>query len=328
MKEKILKIIFINLILFIVFTIIALDIFYKIRTDKLEKKIASLKYYEHCLDYQKDELKPFEILPNSRCIGEYVENRKTVKKVWLGIDENGFRKTPMHYDKNKPSIVFMGCSFTFGYKLKDNETLPWIVSVLTKRHVYNTAYDGNGPQHILLSLESKDFWKKINDPPDTFIYVYIFDQLRRLVSPTNLNEPHFYPMYTLSPNGDLVLNKPSKDFINSSSEQRRRYRLTQFVHLTQHEFKDPKLRALFIAILKESQRIIKQKYPNARFIVFDVYSQDEISECLKKEGFEVINAYELLGNYSYIDEYINVEHHPNNKFWKLVAPKLVKKLNL
>lgn len=327
MKRSKLKVIAINLSLIVFIVFVSFSVFYFLKYRFVEQKLGSLGYYERASMSERDETKPYKLYPNTECEGDLLYNNKVIKTIKIGIDSNGFRRTPDDYDKSKPGIVFMGCSFVFGYRLEDKQTLPWIVAKLTHRRVFNTAYNGNGPQHMLVDFQSEDFWKKVPDT-DTFIYVFISDHLRRLKSPTNLTDANFYPTYKLLSNGKLIANKPSKKFLNETSEERIRDKKLAYISNTGKEFSDPKTRALFLAVLNESKNIVKEKRPNARFIIFDICSDQQIDTFLIKNGFDVISVYDLLGNYSYNNEYMTINGHPNAEFWKLVTPKLVDKLKL
>lgn len=326
-KRNKLKVIIVNFILIILVVTFSVFVFYFLKYRYVEERLSSSNYFERSSSSERNELKPYKIYPNSICEGDVIFHNKVIKTIKVGIDSNGFRRSPDDYDKNKPSIVFTGCSYVFGYMLEDNQTLPWLVSKLTHRKVYNTGYHGNGTQHMLVDFQSKEFWKKIPDA-DTFIYVFISDHIRRLKSPTNLTDANFYPTYELLPNGKLKAVVPSKEFINANAETRIRNKKLTFINSYGDGFQNPETRALFLAVLSESKKIIKSKNPKARFIIFDVCSDKDIDNYLIKNKFEVISVYDLLGSYSYEKKYMTLNNHPNAAFWKLVSPKLVSKLKL
>ena len=113
------KIIIFNIFsLFIIFVIVFF-VYKAINLNAVNKKIETTTYSEKCKFYEKDELKPFKLYPQTPCEGEVFDNGKIVKKIKITIDNNGFRKTPDNYDPKKPAIVVMGCSFAFGYRLED-----------------------------------------------------------------------------------------------------------------------------------------------------------------------------------------------------------------
>ncbi len=316
------KIIFINIILVVLVVGILISAFYSYRYSQLETKIQASDSFVSCDKYQNNDLEVFKLVPNSICYCTDKYNGKVVKKTKIIIDSNGFRRTQDDFDKSKSRMVVFGCSFAFGYRIADNETFAWRLSELTHRKVYNVSYSGEGLQHMLLSLQSEDFWKKIPDS-DTFVYVFIKDHFRRLKSPTNLGDGNFYPTYKLLPNGRLVANKPSKEFINADFDGRKRLKKLSYIASTGYESADPNLRKLFIAILKESQSIIKEKRPNAKFIILDIESDSEIADLFRSNGFDVVSVSDLLGTRYYTNKYMVLNNHPNAEFWKVLTPKFV-----
>jgi ABC-type transport system involved in multi-copper enzyme maturation permease subunit len=88
----------------------------------------------------------------------------------------GWRSTPFHSTKNK-SAVFLGCSYTFGEGVNDEQTLPWIIGENSDYNSYNLAFLGYGPQQSLLSIKSL-----ILPPAEKtkVFYVYIDGHIQRI----------------------------------------------------------------------------------------------------------------------------------------------------
>ena len=123
------------------------------------------------------------------------------------VDKNSFRKPSNEKSKNPPIYIF-GCSFAYGEKLNDNETFGAKLAEITNRPVYTFAYPGFSVQHMLYQLDNMDFSKY--PKPKTIIYIYISDQMRRLM--TDFNQPVQnvqYPRYELK-NGDLKFKEKIK----------------------------------------------------------------------------------------------------------------------
>jgi len=83
-------------------------------------------------------------------------NDKVVFNADYSFDENGLRISPPFNDRNsKGSVLFFGDSFTFGFGVNDNETMPYQVGVKTngKYRIYNFAQSGYGPHQMLSQLE-------------------------------------------------------------------------------------------------------------------------------------------------------------------------------
>ncbi len=88
----------------------------------------------------------------------------------------GWRSTPFDSAKNK-AVVFLGCSYTFGEGVNDDQTLPWIIGKNTDYNSYNLAFLGYGPQQSLLSMKSLIL------PPaqqTKVFYVYIDGHIQRI----------------------------------------------------------------------------------------------------------------------------------------------------
>lgn len=72
--------------------------------------------------------------------------------------------------RNKDSIIFLGDSYTFGWRLRDNETFPYYLknSVNDKINVFNFGMGGFGLDHM---ISSYNFNKNLFKKGDTFIIV-------------------------------------------------------------------------------------------------------------------------------------------------------------
>src|SRR5574344_394239 len=77
-------------------------------------------------------------------------------------------------DFNKKSVIFIGCSYTYGTLLKNTETLPYLVSQLSGRTTYNFGQEGAGPQTILYNSEHSNIYNKAKNS-DYIIYTFIGD---------------------------------------------------------------------------------------------------------------------------------------------------------
>lgn len=90
------------------------------------------------------------------------------------INEHGFRGD---YDQNKPQILFLGDSFTFGYCLRDNETLAYHVEQELKQdhacsmEVLNGGVPGYGVYHMTTLYE-----KKFADYPADYVVLNLIPE--------------------------------------------------------------------------------------------------------------------------------------------------------
>lgn len=265
--------------------------------------------------------------PNSYCKATILKDGKVVRKIIQHTDENGFRVTPLNFDKNKKSIVIFGCSFPFGFGLNDNETFAWLLSEQTHRKVYNASINGGGIQQMLLKLQSEDFYKKFKNQPDTFIYLAGYDHLHRLYGPPfdNMTDV-YYPIFKLKNNKLIYIPEPLPYKIGGYVSYLANYEAYRTKVNTKVENKETA--DLFAAILKESQKLIKKHYPNAKFIVFIFDNNDIIYNVAKDNNIEAIKLDDFFHEKNVDEKYMKIQYHPTAEFWEKITPLLIKKIKL
>jgi hypothetical protein len=94
----------------------------------------------------------------------------------------GFRVTPPA-PKASASVVFMGCSYTFGHGVGDRETYPYLVGEALGPRVaaYNISFNGWGPHELLAALQSGLVTSLVKEPPELVMVLTITDHVRRVV---------------------------------------------------------------------------------------------------------------------------------------------------
>ncbi len=99
------------------------------------------------------------------------------------IDEKGRRKTPQDETYHKKyAVIFLGCSYTFGYGVNDDETFPaQFAKINPGCIVLNYGKPANSPQEILILVSNPKFYADIPNLPAIFVYLYIPHHLERLV---------------------------------------------------------------------------------------------------------------------------------------------------
>ena len=126
----------------------------------------------------------------------------TIYSVDYTIDPNLLRQT--RSCETGPTIVFLGCSFTFGEGLNDADTLPQVFadSLGRKKRVLNLGFSGYGPQQWLSELQSGLFDSVIGSQPRLFVFLTGSSHVERSAC-----KPHWVrhaPRYVLE-SGELVL---------------------------------------------------------------------------------------------------------------------------
>jgi hypothetical protein len=113
---------------------------------------------------------------------------QTVYDVRYRIDPFRRRVVPdQGEDGRKRFLVLLGCSWTFGEGLEDDETLPYRVSrEAGSFRVYNYSMHGYGPGDLLLRLRSTPIADELTERRGRAAYVYIDAHLDRVIGPMSL----------------------------------------------------------------------------------------------------------------------------------------------
>ena len=236
---------------------------------------------------------------------------------------------------DKQSIAIFGCSFTWGSFMKDNETFSALLSRYTDRTVYNRGLFGTGVPFLYYQLSDKNIQNEIKNPK-YIIYTLIDDHFYRSLTVRSwCKDPMIQYRYKLK-NGKLNLVRPVfKPFYPLYSV----FLLQKYFQDKEYwkgEFKDS-----FIKMIDESNKLIKEKFPQAEFIIlvyqdksWDIATQKDIKQEILKhfedEGIKVVYTDDLIGKGTLNDpKYISGDNfHPSPEAWKLITPKLVEALNM
>lgn len=262
--------------------------------------------------------------------------KKTVKQGYSFYNKFSYKEykkylRDVNYGKSKKRpVLFFGCSFTEGYGLKNEQTLPYKITKITNRTTYNRGKCSTGTQFVYYQLNEKTFKNEVPDS-EYIIYTFIGGHLSRLYNyqayplTTGINlrykvvknqlqeiKPAFLPFYSLF----IVKNIQSAIATKASFEEGKNY-------------------SLFNKIMKESIKLAQNKYPNSKFVLLEYpetgakkLPQEEILK-LENMGFIFINAEKLVGHELNDNKYKVEDHyHPSELAWNEIAPKLVNKLGL
>lgn len=276
-------------------------------------------------------------LPNPSTVFKHSEYYAdgTQNSVHYSINENSLRiSIPEHRnDRYVNSVLFFGCSFTFGEMVEDNETLPWRFAELDdyRRNVYNFGFEGWGPHHMLASLQDGRVEKIVSEEPNLIVFQGILDHLNRVTN------DHIWinngPKYVLKGDqlvraGNFSKNSKLLKQLNKSSI----YSLIMNSVYLQPSFKEKAL--LFTEIIKTSRDISLGKYDSAQFIVVmwpdPRYSGSQyklILDLLVSKGIEVVEVTNILTDIKYSPElyFVTNNGHPNPLAFNEIASFLLQK---
>lgn len=230
---------------------------------------------------------------------------------------------------NKPAILLLGCSYTYGNSLLLEETFQYKLSQKTKRPVYNFGLDAASAKEMLYILRNNELRNKLlnnNNNIEYVIFTYITDHIPRLYAPVYRQpSPVFIPSKDFS---ELKLKEKQSSFYHSYFNffisrhfafQEDKYENSfNLVHLYLKEMK------------KETEKHFKNNGKKPQFVVL-IYD-DYIGypwEQLEEDGIKVLFAEKITQTDLKESKYrIPNDHHPSSKAWDIIVPALVKELNI
>ena len=237
-------------------------------------------------------------------------------------------------NSKKQPIVLVGCSFTYGTGLENEQTFANKLQRYTKRKVYNRGRPCWGIQHTLYQLRNDTFFKEIK-PPEYIIYVFIDDHIRRMyvdyfayVSSVKYLK---YQQY----NGKLKQNISTVtpiDYLKVTMLYKKA--VDKYI---QYKCSDEKFELLELYLI-ESKKEVDRLYNGTKFVVikypsvdlhgFKPYETDRWKE-LENKGFIIIDFDKKLQDKLISKEYLAYDGiHPSEKAWDIIIPIITKKLNL
>ena len=265
---------------------------------------------------------------------KYSPKLKSFDAFYSEVKADYFRP-PSGLNYKKKSIIIFGCSYAYGYVFPDDQSFSYKLSQYIHRPVYNRAYLGWGIQHMLYQLQRNDFYKEV-DEPLYVIFVMMGDHPRRMYLDVfdvfdvyNIE----YPAYYLDNN---LLKKRKSLGYESAIQKNYNYRhVADFIW---NEKNHDKVFYLMKALFIQSNELVKQHYPDAKFIIVKFpdddsnwYMKTNRWKELEEKGIQVADLNALTGKDLSSSEYVyvpGVDFHPLPKVWDLVIPKLVEKLEL
>ena len=316
---KIFKIIFINILIFLVF-------------------FGLFELF--CYFYVKHDVQSFMNNYNKEAKAQN-QSLMTVKYGQIKpISENkftNFRKTNIG-DKNKPSILFFGCSYIYGWFVDENETIPYLVTKYTGRTTVNRGVPGGCIMNMFDDLNSSEFLSQVKTlpKPDYIIYLWINDHINRISrfyeAPCIRENEKIYEIYPewTEKNGKLIKTFPPKwTFPFYSLFCVKAYHL--FLSQNFAEKKDEKMLRYF----KMAKNQCEKDFPDAKFVIIQYvdYSRklmsEELKQGLENESITVLNAEDLAGHELVNDKWrTSDKEHPNGKAFEDITKGLVKELKL
>lgn len=305
--KKIIKITLINILLLISFLFLTEFISYKIQVKKDYSGWA----------IQTNFFDAYKFMPVENFINNYKRMKENPPQdSWFRPDE--IKNT------SKREIVLLGCSFTYGVGLNENETFSKKLSGYTNRSVYNRAIPGCGINHMLYMVK-EGLSSRIKNP-EQFIYTFIDGHIYRLYMPASYF--HNILIYYKEKNGQLTQKNDFDIWYWHSYTLRALYEGLLYKELIYSQ----KQKTDFLLLhLLELNKEIKNKYPDSKFTILAYNGEEKlrtIEKDLRKNGIEIIYLSQLFDIDFTKEPYILEDEHPSALVWDTIIPGLVKKLSL
>jgi hypothetical protein len=190
--------------------------------------------------------------------------------VVYSIDSNGHRLTAASNDPHADNVLFMGCSYTFGQGLNDNQALPQLFSALTDKryNVINFGVPTYGLHQEVRTLELGRPEPLLTQGKRYIIYSAIADHANRAMAAYTWTVQG--PAYRLGPDGIAQyygnLNSVASGMVLTTLTRSLfigNYVLTPFMAK-----RTPDPIPLYIGLVKRARQLAEQKYHASFIMIF------------------------------------------------------------
>lgn len=251
--------------------------------------------------YEDDPLFGYKHVPNTRGTEIKRSGKKEIYRATYTIDALGRRVTPQpEAPPPERAVLAVGCSFTFGLCVNDDQTMPWQLAMrLPDRAVYNYGVAGYGPQHTL-ELFKKNIEKDIPQKKAAAVYTYIGAHIDRAAGTPGLVRWYAgpFPWYEI----DEVSGRPVRKGTFSergSQPSKSGSKLLEAVRDSRGgtlTLEDAKLTAL---LLDEARVLFEKAFESEGFyfLVYPKYQNsftDEVLKILKAGGAQILDYRHLV----------------------------------
>lgn len=241
------------------------------------------------------------------------------------------RRITVPQNKADQALIFLGCSYTFGWGVNDDETLPsQLAALMPEFSVLNYGFNGAGAQHILEILRSKKIHTHGLPEKAAVIYPFLHVHIRRAIGVYDISKSKsfgkYFPWYELE--GDKPVRK------GNFSDRRRRWNWNQ-AYRRKHGIKNwygeyiIKEDALLVCrLLEHGKRLFESHFDSLGFFILifperqGAYTDYVVDHCRKK-GFEVLDYRGFFGkDYVEDDHFIPHDGHPLPSTCQKIAQRL------
>ena len=257
--------------------------------------------------------------------------------VTYSIDEFHRRIVPVNNKEQRDKFVmFIGCSYTFGEGVEDNQTFTYEVGKnATEYTPYNYAVHGHGPFDNLARLEGIDYENEIKEKQGLLIYMYIDPHVIRTIGGGfSMSWKTDDPYYKDNRDGKLVRHgsfKEGRPFLTPLYYMLSKSRLLKTFKIWFPMRISSKHIDLTVKTIEAMQDRFNSQYPDSKFYVV-IYPgnhyANSIIETLREKGIRYLDYSNLFDiknpEYSIRKE----DEHPSVLAHRILGKKIVEDLQL
>lgn len=239
-------------------------------------------------------------LPNSRVRARLTVGDESRYDVIYTTGPYGLRIGPPESPADPASCaLFLGCSFTFGEGVNDEEAMPYVAGVVSggDYRIRNFGFLGYGPHNMLAAIETGWVEQAANCQPKYAIYWAQLHHVLRAAGKWSWDTNG--PRYRLRENGTVVRDgnfESSRSAFGDTSEV-----ATLVTRIRDSAGIAPEDIELFFAIVRESRAALERLYPGIEFHVL-YWDTERDPEALRKGwkryGFHVHRLSQILPDWS------------------------------
>ena len=254
-------------------------------------------------------------------------------------DEYGRRTVPgAHRSASRRSILFFGCSFTFGEGVNDDQTMPFYVAEASSTYrVYNYGVSGYGPQQMLVQLENPELPDQVENKDEAIaVYTFIDHHIQRVIGSMELmSYAARFPYYRMDDRNELVRTgtfQSGRPFLTELDVWLGKSSLVQFLRrrlgFPKTTEEDVRLTA---KIIEESRNAFMQRFHSQRFYVL-IYPRvggpfvPRLLAYLNKAGIKYFDYSPATG--AAMADTLPHDSHPSARSYRAVAMRLARDLGV
>jgi hypothetical protein len=259
-------------------------------------------------------------------------DKKLLYDVTYTINVHGWRIVPYPSPDSATAVAFLGCSYTFGEGVNDNETLPYRFAEKSggRFKAFNFGIHGYGPYQMLAIFENE-----LEKPalgarrPRYAIYQALVHHVARCTGHAFWDQAG--PKYILDEQGEAIYTGPfqnlyRREFIKALMRSHiMRLRFSLMPQITSADID------LYVGIVKKSANIFHQRYGGEFYVLLwpeKSQAYTEVSTKLHAQQIKVIKVEDILPDYNTEEEkyrpHIPIDYHPVPLTYEKIAEGLVK----